>query len=261
MNHKCDCGYQKAKEQMAAASAEECVISFDNVSFAYDRLPVLCDASLNIKRNSSVCLIGPNGGGKTTALKLILGLLQVDKGSVKVFDKDPRTVCQRLGYVPQYTTFDPEFPATVHDIVMMGCVHEHRFPWHRKKCKCRALDVLEDMGIGELENRPFSDLSGGQRQRVLIARALISNPEILLLDEPTASVDPSIQKHFRQTLKVLAEHMTVVTVSHDLDFVNSDMDQIICVNRKIHSYKGSEISDDMIWDLYRRNPEKYEETR
>jgi len=228
------------------------VLVFDKVNFMYNKgLPILENVNLKIEKKSNVCIIGPNGSGKTTALKLILGLLQPVSGTIKVFDVAPHKSCIHIGYVPQYTRLRPAFPVTVYDIVMMGCVNNHFLGWHRKDCKEDCMKILNEVEIFDIRNRSFSSLSGGQRQRVLIARALVAHPQILLLDEPTANVDPVIEQKFRKTIKQLSKKMTVITVSHDLDYISDNMDQVIFINRWVKSYKPTEISSKLIWQLFR----------
>ncbi|HBO46464.1 MAG TPA: ABC transporter, partial [Planctomycetaceae bacterium] len=164
-------------------------VSLDGVSFAYDAVPVVEDVTVTIDQGESICIVGPNGGGKTTLVKLILGLLTPDKGTVRVFGQSPRQARLRVGYMPQYAQHDLQFPATVMDIVLMGCLGKPGlaglFGWHGAESRRDALDALDRVGMADFGRRKHAALSGGQRQRVLIARALASNPELLLLDEPT----------------------------------------------------------------------------
>jgi zinc transport system ATP-binding protein len=167
------------------------VIELKNVNFAYeDGIHVLENVNLTIEKGDFACIVGPNGGGKTTLLKLILGLLQPNTGSVSVLQATPAKRRSSIGYVPQFSKFDAGFPVSVLDVVLMGCLR-HSFIWGGYSAEQIELarKSLADVGLKGLENRGFAELSGGQKQRALIARALVSEPKILLLDEPTASVD------------------------------------------------------------------------
>ena len=170
------------------------VIRIRNASFAYDGPPVLEKVDLSITGRDFVGIVGPNGGGKTTLVKLVLGLITPQEGEVEVLGQPPARVRKRIGYMPQYVNLDAKFPVSVFDVVLMGRLGRGMGigPYSRldKKAVSR---VLEEVGLSELGNRPFSDISGGQRQRVLIARALACDPELLLLDEPTANLDRVIQ--------------------------------------------------------------------
>ena len=162
---------------------KRCVVEFDHVSFSYDSSPVLSDVSLCVFERDFLSVVGPNGGGKTTLVKLILGLIRPTDGSIKVLGKNPLKARSRMGYMPQYASLDPLFPVSVRDVVMMGLLGGgfNLGPFTRKQ-KSLADESLRKVELYDLRNRPFSDLSGGQRQRVLIARAIVSEPELLLLD-------------------------------------------------------------------------------
>jgi zinc transport system ATP-binding protein len=187
-------------------------------------------------------MVGPNGGGKTTLLKLILGLLKPDRGSVRVLSQKPERARRRIGYMPQHAHVDPQFPVTVMDVVLMGRLGRGRLvgPF-RGDDRERARAALAETETAHLHDRGFSALSGGQRQRVLISRALACDPDLLLLDEPTASLDPSIQDELYELLHRLNERMTVVLVSHDVSVVSRHCDKILCVNRRVDEHPASEI--------------------
>ena len=197
------------------------VVEFDNVSFGYSgAVPVLSDVSFSIERNHSVCIVGPNGGGKSTLIKLILGLLEPDEGKIGVLGGEPEDARTRIGYMPQYIRYDQSFPVSVMDVALMGRIGKSAHVFYSQGDKSATLEALDEMGVADLAGRPFNDLSGGQRQRVLIARALACDPELLLLDEPTANVDPAVESQLHHILKQLTERITVITVSHDLGFVS-----------------------------------------
>ena len=227
------------------------VVELKQLSFAYQNKDnVIENADLKIMPGESGCIVGPNGGGKSTLLKLLLGLLSPDSGSVRIFGKSPIEARRRIGYMPQYHQLDPAFPVSVLEVVMMGRISPLSFFRHRKKDREIALSVLSELGIAELAERSFSGLSGGQRQRVLIARALAGEPELLLLDEPTANIDPGAEEQFYAILENLRKRMTVITVSHDLGFVNRETDLIICVNKQVIIHQPAEFTAETANEIY-----------
>ncbi|MBN2474537.1 MAG: metal ABC transporter ATP-binding protein [Pirellulales bacterium] len=235
-------------------SPEGPVIDLQGVSFAYDQAPVLEDVNLSVARRESICIVGPNGGGKTTLLKLILGLLNPQSGRVEVFGQTPRRARLRVGYMPQFYRHDPQFPITVTDIVLMGRLGRPGlagwFGWYDRADRRAARDALAEVGMDSFAGRPFSELSGGQRQRVLIARALCCQPDLLLLDEPTAYVDTLIEARLVEILKELNHRMTIVMVSHDLGFVSEMVQRVVCVNRRVLVHPAEAISSEAIREVY-----------
>ncbi len=234
--------------------ADEPVILLRGVSFAYERAWVLEDVNLAVGGRESICIVGPNGGGKTTLVKLILGLLRPNSGEVRVFGLPPERARLRIGYMPQYVRHDPRFPVTVMDVVLMGRLGRgglrRALGWYARPDRRAALDALHQVGMEAAARRPFAALSGGQRQRVLIARALCCQPELLLLDEPTANVDTLVEARLFEILRELNRRMTVVVVSHDLGFVSSLVERVICVNRRVFIHPTSQITGEVIRDLY-----------
>ena len=219
------------------------VIEVCNMDFAYEPgFPILEQVNFTIQEGQSGCIVGPNGGGKSTLLKLLLGLLSPASGSIRLFGKTPAESKRRIGYMPQYHQLDPQFPVTALEVAEMGCLKPGFFPFYTARDRRIALDALDELGIADLAGRSFADLSGGQRQRVLIARALACRPGLLLLDEPTANIDPGAEEQFYATLEILRKRMTVLTVSHDLGFVNRETDVIICVNRKVSVHEAESFS-------------------
>ena len=219
----------------------ETILEIRGLDFAYTPgEPILTGVDLTLRAGESGCIVGPNGGGKSTLLKLILGLLQPTAGEIRLFGVPPCESRLRVGYMPQYHLLDPAFPVTVGEVVLMGRLRGG-FKFRYSRADREAADAaLEELGIAELAKHSFAALSGGQRQRVLIARAIVCEPELLLLDEPTANIDPGAGERFYATLETLRKRMTVLTVSHDLGFVNREIDRVICVNRtvSIHSASG-----------------------
>lgn len=226
-------------------------VAFDGVSFAYRTgMPVVDGATFRVASRAAVCVIGPNGGGKTTLLYLMLGLLKPDSGTVRILGVDPELARKRIGYMPQHVGFDDTFPVNVMDVVLMGRLDVHVIARYGRADRAAAAEALDEMGVADLARRPFAALSGGQRQRVLIARALASRPDLLLLDEPTAYVDPAFTDQFYEIVRRLKTRLTVVMVSHDLGVVSEGIDSVICVNRTVRVHPTTDLTGEVIQDLY-----------
>lgn len=226
------------------------IIDVQNVSFTYSISQVLTDVNFQIYNGDSVCIVGPNGGGKSTLLKLLLGLYKPVTGNILVFGEKPAKIRKKIGYMPQYLNFDQSFPVNVLDVVLMGRIGLKFTNFYSKHDKNIAMQAMEKMGVTQLSENSFSEISGGQRQRVLIARALASEPEILILDEPTANVDPIAGHQIEKILKELIKTITVITVSHDLGFVSKLVNRVICVNNFVNIHPTSEITGEIIQDIY-----------
>ncbi len=227
------------------------IIDVDRLSFAFDTQPILEEVSLTVRSGEFLAIIGPNGGGKTTLLRLLLGLLQPDKGRIHIFGESPKKACQRVGYVAQDIHINREFPITALDVVLMGRLAPG---WGRhiirRKDRIKAHEALEQMGMGAYCQHRIGELSGGQRQRVLIARALVAQPELLFLDEPTASIDASGQNEFYRLLRELNRAITILMVSHDIMVLSSYVKSVACVNRTLHYHDHAEISEEMVAMMY-----------
>lgn len=224
-------------------------LALKNVSFSYTGHPVLHGVTLQIRSGEFASIVGPNGGGKTTLLKLVLGLIHPDKGEITVLGDHPEAARERMGYMPQHSHLDFAFPATVMDVVLMGRLKKGRF-WFGTGDRRMALDALEKVDMAGFPNTGFNALSGGQKQRVLIARALCSQPDILLLDEPTANVDNETEENLFAILKELNQQMTILLVSHDLGFVSKYVKSVICVNRTVVIHPTTDLEGQMIQDIY-----------
>ncbi|MCK9229381.1 MAG: ABC transporter ATP-binding protein [Syntrophales bacterium] len=226
-------------------------IEISNVFFDYNGVPVLEKVTLSIEKGDFVSIVGPNGGGKTTLIKLILGLLVPREGTVRVFGRSPLTIRHAIGYMPQAPSLDPRFPVTVTDVVSMGLLGTHRsLGFSQRSSRDRIVEALGKLGVESLQDSPFSELSGGQRQRVLIARALVKNPELLILDEPTSSVDIVAEQALFDMLDELNRVMTIVVVSHDVGFVSHYVKTVACVNRRVVVHPTSEITGEIISEIY-----------
>ncbi|NCG08766.1 MAG: ATP-binding cassette domain-containing protein [Verrucomicrobia bacterium] len=230
--------------------ATQPVVCLKGVHFAYGSQVVLEDADFDIHAGESVCMVGPNGGGKSTLLKLILGLIKPAGGAVLLFGESPLQSRNRVGYVPQQVAFDPLFPISVLEVCLMGSMRGRSLGWASKAERADALAMLDSMQLADLARTPFSSLSGGQRQAVLVARALMAKPDLLVLDEPTAHVDVASAARLMDGIRALGEDMTVLMVSHDLSFVARTVPKVVCVNRCVHVHPTAELSSEVLNQLY-----------
>lgn len=230
----------------------ETIISLKDVNFSYNGGPlVLEDINFEIYQNEFIGIIGPNGGGKTTLLKLIMGLLKPISGKITVFNKTPEASRKAIGYVPQFTTFNREFPISVKDVVLMGRLgNTRKFAGYRKKDRNVVYKVLERLEVEMLQNRPIGTLSGGQLQRVMIARALACEPKLLLLDEPTANIDIHAEKSVLDILNEINREVAIVIISHDIGFVSRYIKKVACLNKTLLCHRTTELSAELIQQLY-----------
>jgi zinc transport system ATP-binding protein len=229
----------------------ETVVQFEDVFFAYQQVPIINFATFKVFSGQFVGVIGPNGGGKTTLLKLILGFLKPGSGKIEIFGLSPQFVRTQMAYVPQALRFDRQFPISVLELVLSGCLSQ--MPWYgtyRKKDKINAMNALERVGIAHLYNHAFGTLSGGQAQRALIARALVSEPKLLLLDEPTASVDSQAEAEIYHILKQLQGQMTILMVTHDLRTAINQVDWVLCVQESVTTMAPQEVCEHYALGLY-----------
>lgn len=210
----------------------DAIIQVRDLEFAYDHAPVLTNVQFEIQHGDFIAVIGPNGGGKTTLMRLILGLLTPQKGHLTVFGQTPGSQPARIGYVPQHSNLASGFPATVEQVVLMGLAQGKRRGFRYSTAERQLADqAMHRAGVEDLRDRRLNALSGGQRQRTLIARALITNPELLILDEPLSNIDPYGRQCILETLTGLQANTTVVMVSHDLGITANSVTGIIAVNR------------------------------
>lgn len=211
-------------------------LSLRGVTFGYQPgRPVLREVDFEVETGGYAAVIGPNGGGKTTLLKIVLGLLEPWAGTVEVLGQPPARARHRIGYVPQYSGGAPDFPVSALDVVMMGLAGSRS----ARRARAEALSMMERLGIAGLAGTHAGSLSGGQKQRIFIARALVGSPEILLLDEPAASVDPAGQESFYELLAELNRTVTIVMVTHDVGAVSSHVKTIACLSTVMVSHGES----------------------
>lgn len=226
-------------------------VEFQKVRFAYDNRTILEETDLTVCEGDFMAIIGPNGGGKTTLLKLILGLLTPTEGEVKVFGQTPYMARRLIGYVPQRIEYDRNFPISALEVALTGCLRPERlFPRYSTEDYKAAAKAMKAVSIEDLAGARFGDLSGGQRQRVLIARALAGQPKLLILDEPTAGVDSRVEQDLYELLRAINERVTIVMVSHDLGFISSYVSKVVCLNRRLAVHSPTEITREIMDELY-----------
>jgi len=227
------------------------VIEFKGVSYAYDGPAVLSDIDLVVPAGEFLGIVGPNAGGKSTLLKLILGLIEPSAGRIKVLGSNPAKARVRLGYVPQYPVFARDFPITVEQVVLMGRLGLGRwFGGYSVADRTIARRAMGETEVAHLAGRHIQHLSGGQLQRVLVARALASEPEILLLDEPTANIDQRMESDIFALLRGLNQRMTILVVSHDVAFISGYVHRVACLNRTLVCHDTAAIDGQTIQALY-----------
>lgn len=220
------------------------ILSTDHLFFSFDKTPLLQDVSFSVSPNEWVAVIGPNGSGKTTLLKLLMGFLKPTQGSISLLGGTPQSAHAYIGYVPQVNMYDQKFPISVLDVVLMGSLSKltwyGTYPLHVKN---KALQALNQVGLKHLQHQPFGTLSGGQAQRVLIARAIINDPKILFLDEPTANIDPETQKLILKLLHSLKSSMTIVMVTHHLQTFIQHIDKVLCIQNTLTEFQPDQICE------------------
>ena len=228
------------------------LIKLKDVWVYYDKsICALEGVNLSIYKQDFLGIIGPNGGGKTTLLKVILGLVKPAQGKVEVLGDVPEKSRKFIGYVPQFVLFDRDFPASVWDVVLMGRLGQRG--WGKRysnEDKEAAVEALKKVGMFEFKDRQIGKLSGGEQQRVLVARALVSRPKILLLDEPMANIDTSMRAEFYELLEELRSKIAIVLVSHDLSAISIYVNKIACLNRKLFYHDSKEITAKELEEIY-----------
>ncbi len=219
------------------------VVELQDIWVSYGDVTVLEAIDLTVQDKDFLGIIGPNGGGKSTLLKVILGLITPDKGIVKLLGDNPVKTRKHVGYVPQYASFNLNFPISVWEVVLMGRMNTvGSLKRYSKKDHHAAQEALKKVKMLEYKDRQISELSGGQRQRVFIARSLVTDPKLLILDEPATGVDFVMQKEFYELLQELKQHIAIIMVSHDISAISVYVDKVACLNRKLHYHNSKELS-------------------
>jgi len=222
----------------------EPLLKIENLTVGYDKVPVLKNVNLEIFDNDFLGVIGPNGGGKTTLLKAILGLLKPEHGKI-LFRDDMHGRKKPIGYLPQVRHIDRKFPITVFDVVLSGSIMENRKK-EKAEAKAKVEDLLHEMGVANIRNKAIGELSGGQMQRVFLCRALLSNPKLLILDEPDTFVDNRFEGELYEKLRLLNEKIAIILVSHDVGTISSHVKTIACVNNNLHYHPSNIISQEQL---------------
>lgn len=228
------------------------IIEFNEVTFGYNSKTVLERVNLQIAPRDFVWIVGPNGGGKTTLIKLLLGLLRPKSGSISVFGSPVEECRARIGYMPQHAHLDLQFPVTVTEVALMGRLNSGVRPGgYTADDRRAALEALRAVSLDSLADRRLGELSGGQQRRLLIARALACDPDLLVLDEPTANLDRIVERELFDILRKLSEQMTVIMVSHDPAFVSDFVKSVVCVNKTVSEHPTTRFDSEFMYDLYR----------
>ncbi len=227
------------------------VIEIKNVYKSFGATLAVEDVSLQVNKNDFMGIIGPNGGGKTVLLRLVLGLLKPDKGSITVLGKSPQKARGAIGYVPQFAQFDHRFPISVLDAVLTGRLGKKGIGRRLGTDDYdKANGALKQVELSGLHDKQIGKLSGGQLQRVMIARALASDPKVLLLDEPTASLDPEVGNNVYGLLRELSKRMAIVLVTHDVGVISSFVSSVACINRQLSYHPTGDMPRELIENAY-----------
>lgn len=222
-------------------------IDVEHLWFAFDERPIIQDVNFRLEQGDFLGILGPNGGGKTTLLKLLLGLLKPDKGTIRILGQEPRDASHRVGYVPQHTDFNISFPISALELALMGRLSQARIGRrYSREDRSKVEEALKRVGMWEERATPIGHLSGGQRQRVFIARALATDPKILFLDEPTSSVDAEFQVDLYGFLRDLNRSVTIVVITHDIGVISRHVKSVACINRKMIFHGEGQITTEML---------------
>lgn len=226
------------------------ILEVNSVNFAYPSQVILDSVSFELFEHDFVAVIGPNGGGKSTLIKILMGLLMPNSGTVSLFGEAPKIGRKKVGYLPQFNVIDLEFPITVEEVVLMSRLRNPFFSRITSQDREDLEKVLDRVGISHLISRSISALSGGEKQRVFLARALLNQPQLLILDEPTTSVDAQAERGIYELLSQLRQDMTILMVSHDLTAVSQLVNRIACLNRKLIIHQGKELAPQDLEEIY-----------
>ncbi len=229
-------------------------IHVENLTVAYENTVALKNVCLDVHKGEFLAIMGPNGGGKSTLLKSILGLIPVSAGKIEILGKPVKKCGAEISYVPQFANVDRKFPISAVEVVMTSYIRNglHPFFRYKKEDKQKAIEQMKYVGIDDLAGRQISELSGGEFQRLLIARAMAVNPQILILDEPTASVDPSSREKIYDVLDKLnkEKNMTIIMVTHDLSAISSDVTRLACLNETLVYHGEPKLTESVVNHLY-----------
>src|SRR5690554_4496099 len=228
------------------------LVEINSLTVGYDNKPnVLNDVSLTIYEDDFLGVIGPNGGGKTTLLKTILGLIRPESGTINFYDKGIKVPSINVGYLPQINQIDKKFPISVSEVILSGITPNKKFfRRYNAEERKRVVYVADQLGISSILNRAIGELSGGQLQRVLLGRAIIDNPKLIILDEPSTYVDKLFETNFYKLLGDINKEIAIVLVSHDVGTIISHVKNIACVNKGLHYHAGTDISQEWLLGAY-----------
>lgn len=230
------------------------VIELSQVTFSYGTVVAVQNVNLEVNAGEFIGIVGPNAGGKSTLLKLMLGLLEPQAGRIRVLGRHPGEARGAVGYVPQYPSFPRDFPISVEQAVLLGRLGTGRMVGgYNREDRIAAARSLDEVEAGDLAPRQLATLSGGQLQRVLLARALVGQPEVLMLDEPTANIDLRLESDIFDLLQSLNERMTIIVVSHDVAFISGYVGRVACINRTLACHRTDAINGQLIQELYGEN--------
>ena len=229
----------------------EKLIEIKNVTASYDIKPVLSCVSLNVWEYDFLGIIGPNGGGKTTLLKIILGLMKPSSGDITFFENGKKVQSLKIGYLPQINPIDKHFPISVYEVISSGLAGEKQlFKDFTSLQKERINDLVTKMGLEDYSKRAIGELSGGQLQRTLLARAIVSKPRLLILDEPNTYVDKKFESQFYELLGEINKSASIILVSHDIGTLLPMVKNVACINETLHYHPGTDVSDGWISNAY-----------
>lgn len=223
------------------------IITLDNVSAAYDRKTVLSGVSLSVYRDDYLGVIGPNGGGKTTLMRIILGLKKPSAGTIRYYRDGHEVRELTMGYLPQYNKIDRDFPISVYEVTLSGLNRQKRlFRPYTPEQHEQARDTIRRLQLQDLQDRPICALSGGQLQRVLLARAIVSRPDVVVLDEPNTYIDKRFQEQMYETLADIHRDCAIIIVSHDIAEILQNVTHVACVNHHVHYHASAHLDDETI---------------
>ena len=225
----------------------EPIIKLENISAAYDGRIVLNDVNLTVAADDYLGIIGPNGGGKTTLIKIILGLKKQTSGKIRFYRDGKEVKNITMGYLPQYSKIDKDFPISVYEVVLSGLASQKKIFRPYSRAQTQQVDkTLEEMQLEELKRRPINALSGGQLQRVLLARALVSSPDVIVLDEPNTYIDKNFQAQMYEMLGRINKQRAIIIVSHDITEILDNVKHVACVNGHLHYHESTDIPQEKL---------------